>query len=415
MKRFMKFILLIVIIYISYQGWQKYLNPQSFIETVDQSDSKQSTINSEINHIVGSLQSKIQGLLTDTSENAVPASIAQVSDSDESIVEEIASHIQARTSSFVVDVYGGRDYISQSMDEWIDSALAEDDYIRYALQSYTYSILAYSQYSEVRFDFTFRETEEQTNYVRRFVKDLLAENQIEQLNDHEKIKWIHDWIVTHVQYDQSLTKYTAYEALTEKSAVCQGYALLGQMMLEEAGFDVRIAEGEVNTGNHAWNMVKLDNNWYHIDFTWDDPTGQAEDDVSYNYYLVSDTTLKKDHRWTKTYPTASTDYREVLRHAISSTTGEQQAQLKQFQKAIHLHWYEDEYTVRDKQALINKIVTSTKKKESETSFRYLATNTLIDDLNEAFKASNTSLSYNVRYQPLSEADDSVVTITIAYK
>lgn len=415
MKRFIKFILLIAILFFSYQGWQKFIHPEQSADAIDSHIDNQSTITSDLNQIVGSLQSKLQGLLNETRENSLPTSIAQVSNSEESIVEQIASNIHERTSSFVVDVYGGRDYISQSMDGWIDAALDGDDYTRYALQSYTYSILSYTQYSEVTFDFTFRETEEQTDYVRRYVKDLLEENQIAQLNDHEKVKWIHDWIVTHVQYDQSLSKYTAYEALTEKSAVCQGYALLGKMMLEEAGFDVRIAEGEVNTGNHAWNMVKLDNNWYHIDFTWDDPTGQAENDVSYQYYLVSDATLKKDHSWTKSYPTASTDYRDVLRHAIASSSGEQQAQLKQFQKEIDLHWFEDDYTIKDKQALRNMIANLTKKKESEISFRYMSTTTLIDDLKEAFKATNTSLSYNVLYQPLSEADESVVTITIAYQ
>ena len=419
MKRFFSFIIVIVILYFSYQGWLKYINQDDqFASTgqqvTDSTALTSSTLKDSLNQALGSMQSSVLSFMGKEDESDVPASTVKVSNSDEEVINQLATYLQNRDTQFVIDLYGERSHISNAMEGWIDAALAKDDYVRYALQSYSYSIVGYSQYSEVTFNFVYRETAEQTAYVKHFVKDLLEANGIANMNDHEKVKWINDWIVTHVQYDHGLTKYTAYEALTEKLAVCQGYALLGHMMLEEAGFEARIAEGEVNTGSHAWNMVKLDHTWYHIDFTWNDPSGQAEDEISYQYYLVSDDTLRKDHSWTKDYPVASVNYKDVLNHAIVSTTGTQQEALQVFQQSIDLHWYDDQYTIKSKNELVEAIASLTKHKEKTLSFRYLDSDSLITDLKSAFKSTNLALSYNVEYRPFSEDGDSLVTVTVTY-
>jgi len=415
MKRFFQIIIVIAILFFSYQGWLKFFSKDEADPLNEAKSNEKSSISEALDKAVGTLQSSILSFINESDKQSIPVSSAQVSSSEDELINQLSSYIQARTNEFVIDVYGERSFISDSMEGWIDAALATDDYTRYTLASYSYSIIGYSQYSEISFEFKYRETEEQSDYVRSYVKQLLAENQVAQLNAHEKIKWIHDWIVTHVQYDQTLTRYTAYEALTEQLAVCQGYALLGQMMLEEAGIEAKIAEGEVNTGSHAWNMIKLDDIWYHIDFTWDDPVGQSEEEISYQYYLVSDDTLKRDHTWTRQYPTASIDYKDVLKHAIETAdSNDYKEALKQFQRSLQLHWYEPEYTIANKQALTEVIVEMTKNKEYEKSFRYLASDTLISDLKDAFQKTNPSLSYNVQYMPFKEDGASLVTVNVTY-
>ena len=59
--------------------------------------------------------------------------------------------------------------------------------------------------------------------------------------------------------------------LKEHKGVCQGYALLALKMLRELGIETLYVVGEVNTGPHAWNLVKVDGEWYHLDTTWNDP------------------------------------------------------------------------------------------------------------------------------------------------
>ena len=63
--------------------------------------------------------------------------------------------------------------------------------------------------------------------------------------------------------------HTAYAALVNGTAVCQGYAVLLYRMLMEQGIDCRIMAGEGNGGAHAWNIAKIGQQYYYLDATWD--------------------------------------------------------------------------------------------------------------------------------------------------
>lgn len=74
-----------------------------------------------------------------------------------------------------------------------------------------------------------------------------------------------------------------YVALTEKKAVCQGYAELYQTLSTAVGLDSLLVIGIVypNTDNaetHAWNWVKLEGNYYLVDSTWNDTFDKDEND-----------------------------------------------------------------------------------------------------------------------------------------
>ena len=88
--------------------------------------------------------------------------------------------------------------------------------------------------------------------------------------DLEKMLYLHDYIVTHCQYDLTYSKRNLYTVLVEGSSVCQGYSLAYLYLTREAG----IKSGYVSSKqiNHAWNYVTLDGTTYYVDCTWDDPT-----------------------------------------------------------------------------------------------------------------------------------------------
>ena len=100
------------------------------------------------------------------------------------------------------------------------------------------------------------------------------------LTDAQKVWKIYDWITNHVTYDyenlnddNNKTKYTAYGALSDGKAVCQGFAGLFYRMCMDNGIDCRIVTGTADNGQsngaHAWNIVRVGEAYYYVDATWD--------------------------------------------------------------------------------------------------------------------------------------------------
>ena len=94
-------------------------------------------------------------------------------------------------------------------------------------------------------------------------------------------------------FDDQNQCYSAYGAIINGKAVCQGYASLFYRMCREAGIPARIITGLGNGGAHAWNIVKLDGAYYNVDVTWDDT-----EDSNYNYFNKSDSEYASTHRRT---------------------------------------------------------------------------------------------------------------------
>ncbi|CDF57649.1 Ig-like domain-containing protein [Thermobrachium celere] len=152
-------------------------------------------------------------------------------------------------------------------------------------------------------------TKEQYNQVVTKVREVLPNIINENMNTLEKEKAIHDWIIQNVDYDYTYNSYDAYKALfsQEHKTVCNGYAMLADIMFREAGIDSKIVLGYAYQNGkkvgHAWNMVNLDGNWYHVDLTWDD---LQNGNVRYDYFNLRTEEIKKDHIQTSISPATST-------------------------------------------------------------------------------------------------------------
>ncbi|UVI28744.1 transglutaminase domain-containing protein [Paenibacillus spongiae] len=220
----------------------------------------------------------------------------------EQLKMDIAAQLAQQQTEINVTYNGDKSELSKSLAELLRQAVSADDYIAYIVDSYFYTVRTWGLSAKIKLAVTYRETLEQSRLVDERVGEVLSGIVQPGMTVRDKVKKIHDWVVTNVEYDQSLSRYTAYEALNLGSAVCQGYTLLMYRMLEKAGIENRIIEGEVDTGSHVWNLVKLDGKWYHLDATWDDPVPDRAGTVGYKYFLKNDEQMRKDHTWVKAYP-----------------------------------------------------------------------------------------------------------------
>lgn len=84
-------------------------------------------------------------------------------------------------------------------------------------------------------------------------------------------------------------------------ASCEHYAALLMVLLEHLGFETRYVAGltfsvQGHLVDHAWVMVQIDDEWYHIDPQLEDNVTRS-DTVNYHYFLKDDATFRAHHVW----------------------------------------------------------------------------------------------------------------------
>ena len=104
----------------------------------------------------------------------------------------------------------------------------------------------------------------------------------------EKAKIAHDRICKKVFYDRdylsnnphTIYHQSAYSVFCENYTVCAGYTKAFTILMNGAGVDAI----SLTSYAHAWNMICLNDSWYHIDCTWDDTDGAAYGEMVYQYF-----------------------------------------------------------------------------------------------------------------------------------
>ena len=87
----------------------------------------------------------------------------------------------------------------------------------------------------------------------------------------EKALLLHDHIINRVTFDRTAARrHTAEGALLDRLAVCDGYASAFCLLGDAAGLSCITVIGSKNGIPHAWNLVYLDDGWYHVDCAADD-------------------------------------------------------------------------------------------------------------------------------------------------
>lgn len=126
-------------------------------------------------------------------------------------------------------------------------------------------------------------------------------------NEYKDIVKIHDYLVDNNEYDttyKSMGAYTLYGALLRHTSVCEGYAKAFKYLLNSAGLQCELIQGTATNSSgkaesHAWNAVYLDDKWYLVDVTWDDPIviggGTLTIRNKHKYLLKGSDTFRADH------------------------------------------------------------------------------------------------------------------------
>ena len=140
-------------------------------------------------------------------------------------------------------------------------------------------------------------------YMKWVIQNTITSN----MSRSDKVQAIHDWVVSNTQYDTTYKQHDAHSTLNDHLAVCSGYAYLFNAYMDLLNIPCEYItgyadNGDGNPGSHAWNAVKLDDDyWYFIDCTFDDPFVNGTSDhidgsnISYEYFLLSAKSMNKSH------------------------------------------------------------------------------------------------------------------------
>ncbi|WP_433944116.1 transglutaminase domain-containing protein [Paenibacillus sp. SN-8-1] len=325
------------------------------------------------------------------------------------IQSKLTSAAKARLSNITFTYKGQTSALRSLLSKALTGALESDVYTKYVTDSYSFSWRGTSTSAAVTVRFVYRESAAQTNYVNSRVKQIVKSVVKPGMNDHQKVKALHDWIVLHLKYDKTLRKYTAYEGLKTGEAVCQGYSLLAYKLLLEAGIPNLIVEGTAGGQLHAWNLLKLQGKWYHMDTTWDDPTPDSAGQVHYNYYLRTDKQMKQDHSWTRSYPSAGTAYKDTLQSLLNSANGASKAIYESLREDLGYSLYQAGTAVNSAEGLKAKVLEAIRRGKRTTTIRYSGTEEqLTSDLTRLYDLDISHITYY--NEPLEDTSDLKVRV-----
>jgi hypothetical protein len=137
-----------------------------------------------------------------------------------------------------------------------------------------------------------KKTQEKIDQV---VKSMLK-NAPKKGTDYEKVRYVYETLIRQVDYDQAVSNsQNIISTFLKKKTVCQGYAYGMQYLLEKLGVDCTTVEGTAYERNHAWNLVRMDGEYYYVDTTWGNSqfvsTGRSKEEGKYiNYSYLGATT-----------------------------------------------------------------------------------------------------------------------------
>lgn len=228
------------------------------------------------------------------------------------MADAMYSYYSSFSPTYEIQYKGSTERIEKIVEEAYDSAIKRDDYVYGHISKHSIRFEYGRKTAKIFGEQSYLMTPEQAAYVEMNAQEIVATIEKDAKTDVEKVRAVNDYIVANTAYTEQTesSPHSAYTVLAEHGGVCQGYALLAHTLLQKLGFETQYIVGYVGKEGHAWNLVKLDGQWYHLDTTWNDPVPDRSGAIRYQYFLVDDRTMARDHTWiANDYPKAiSTTY-----------------------------------------------------------------------------------------------------------
>ncbi len=170
-----------------------------------------------------------------------------------------------------------------------------------------------------------------------------------EMNPAQKVLAVHNYLAKNVRYNSSLRfsnfsneLHTAYGAIVNKVAVCEGISCAFSHLLHLCGVNCSVVNGKTDkyaNDGHSWNIVNIGKDCFHVDVTWDIESNGDSKCNCYDYFGLTDEDLE-NRVWKNYYPIcASKKYNYFF---LSNSIAENDSQLckialKQLKRSNHIY------------------------------------------------------------------------------
>lgn len=158
--------------------------------------------------------------------------------------------------------------------------------------------------------------------VNEKVQEIVKNTTTDDMGEYEKEKALYDYLVNNCEYDMDTLNSGVwdknndeYSALINELSMCKGYAQAMNRLLKAVNIESKIVIGNIidteepdkEKLGHAWNIVKINGKYYHIDATWDSTYTHMYNEASDYFFNLSDEEIESTRTWErKSYPVCNT-------------------------------------------------------------------------------------------------------------
>lgn len=178
----------------------------------------------------------------------------------------------------------------------------------YQYTEYTYG----SSVASLTFSGTYSMTDAEVDSCRLLIDREVREcfsHMPQGADEYNTVKYLYEWLIKNTEYDRDVEdNQNICSVFLQGRSVCQGYAKAMQYMLQKADISCLMLTGFTNGERHAWNLVRVNGNYYYLDPTWGDASytyqgsaseGSSAPTINYDYFLVTEDEMTRTHSFEK--------------------------------------------------------------------------------------------------------------------
>lgn len=217
--------------------------------------------------------------------------------------KRVEKHISTLDPNFTV-IYRGKldwDTFEEQLNDLYNILNFVNPYTTGYIKDYNWEAWEVNSGYEIEFDFTYFTDAKKEKKVDDYVEKFATKYITNDMDDFHRAKAVNDFVVQLATYsDEDASEgQSVYELISQGTGVCQAYTLLAYRLFLAAGLDAKYVYGYSDNQLHAWNLVSVNGDWYHVDTTWNDVNPDEPYAISYEYFLVNDEKLSEDHLWAR--------------------------------------------------------------------------------------------------------------------